>query len=75
MTLPLPASLRAAADGPPLEAATGLVTAHGTRLAREDFAASSITAPGRPPSTGKPPPARWTPANFPAQAENSECPA
>jgi hypothetical protein len=39
MTQPLPASLRAAADGLyPLEAATGLIIAHGTRLAREDSA-------------------------------------
>jgi hypothetical protein len=37
MTQPLPASLRAAADGLyPLEAATGPVIAHGTWLARED---------------------------------------
>jgi hypothetical protein len=59
MTQPLPASLRAAADGLyPLEAATGLIIAHGTWLAREDSAASSTTAPGPPPSTGKPPSAR-----------------
>jgi hypothetical protein len=39
MTQPLPASLRAAADGLyPLEAATGLIIAHGTWLAREDSA-------------------------------------
>ena len=39
MTLPLPAALRAAADGLyALEAATGLIIAHGTWLAREDFA-------------------------------------
>ena len=39
MTQPLPASLRAAADGLyPLEAATGLIIAHGTWLDRGDFA-------------------------------------
>jgi hypothetical protein len=36
---PLPAALRAAADGLyALEAATGLIIAHGTWLARDDFA-------------------------------------
>jgi hypothetical protein len=39
MTLPLPAALRAAANGLyALEAATGLIIAHGTWLTREDFA-------------------------------------
>jgi hypothetical protein len=39
MTQPPPAALRAAAEGLyALEAATGLIIAHGTRLARDDFA-------------------------------------
>jgi hypothetical protein len=39
MTQPLPAALRAAAeDLYALEAATGLIIAHGTWLARDDFA-------------------------------------
>ncbi|HEY4850177.1 MAG TPA: hypothetical protein VII22_05250 [Streptosporangiaceae bacterium] len=39
MTLPLTAALRAAAEGLyALEAATGLIIAHGTWLARDDFA-------------------------------------
>jgi hypothetical protein len=39
MALPLPAALRAAAEGLyALEAATGLIIAHGTWLARDDFA-------------------------------------
>jgi hypothetical protein len=38
MTLPLPAALRAAAEGLyALEAATGLIIAHGTWLTRDDF--------------------------------------
>jgi hypothetical protein len=39
MTLPLPAALRAAAEGlHTLEAATGLIIAHGAWLGRDDFA-------------------------------------
>jgi hypothetical protein len=39
MTLPLTAALRAAAEGLyALEAATGLIIAHGTWLTRDDFA-------------------------------------
>jgi hypothetical protein len=39
MTLPLPAALRAAAEGLyPLQAATGRIIAHGTWPGRDDFA-------------------------------------
>jgi hypothetical protein len=51
-TSSLPAALRAGADGLyAIEAATGLIIAHATWLAREDFArfvhtGTSITEPG-----------------------------
>jgi hypothetical protein len=44
---PLPAALRAAADGLyALEAATGLIIAHGTWLDRDDFARFIHRGPG-----------------------------
>jgi hypothetical protein len=48
MTPPLPAALRVATEGLyALEAAIDLIIAHGTWLARDDFAASSTTHRGR----------------------------
>ena len=76
MTAPSAAALRAAADGLyAIEAATGLIIAHASWLAREDFTrfihvGTSISdpAPSWPASTGKPRSGHLTLANSPVRA-------
>ena len=77
----LPAALRAGPRGLyAIEAATGLIIARESWLARDDFACfihagNSISDPGteRPASTGKPRSPPWTSASCPARAESGGC--
>jgi hypothetical protein len=72
----LPEALRAAADGLySLEAATGLIIAHASWLARDDFARFIHCGTGTAAIDWKPPSARWTLARSLAQAGNDECSA
>jgi hypothetical protein len=72
--LSLPAALRAGAEGLyALEAATGLIIAHGTWLERDDFACFIRHGTGRRRSTGKPPSPPWTLASSLARPARSGC--
>jgi hypothetical protein len=72
--LSLPAALRAGAEGLyALEAATGLIIAHGTCSNVTISPASSTTALARRRSTGKLPSPPWTPAAFLARPTRSGC--
>jgi hypothetical protein len=73
---PLPAALRAGAGGLyAIEAATGLIIAHGTWLARDDFTHFIHHGTGTAAIDWESPSARWTPAVSLAQAGNDECSA